>query len=90
MYGMIGIVLDLDVQPQCLGVKWQKHGGILQVVKEPDDVEALGKELTLRHTRVGQQRMHRLGFVYRLARNMPYQQLLVSVWVTMRNCPPRS
>ena len=65
---MIGIVLDLDVQQQCLGVKWPKQVGILQVVKEPDDVEASAKELTLRHTRVGQQKMHRLGFVYRSVR----------------------
>ena len=65
MSGMAGIMLDPELQPQCVGVKWQQQVGIPQVVKEPDDVEALAKELTLRHTRVGQQRMHRLGFVYR-------------------------
>ena len=65
MSGMVGFMLDLEVQPQCLGVNWGQQVCILQVVKEPDDVEALAKELTLRHTRVGQQKMHRLGFVYR-------------------------
>ena len=54
--------------PPCLGGSRQQQVCILQVVKEPDDVQALAKELTLRHTRVGQQRMHRLDFVYRLVR----------------------
>lgn len=39
--------------------------GCLQVVKEPEDLEALAKELTVRHTRVGRQRMQRLDTVYR-------------------------
>ena len=68
MADMIVNMLGSEVQPQCLGFKWQEQMRIPQVVKEPDDVEALAKELTLRHTRVGQQRMHRLGFVYRSVR----------------------
>ena len=68
MADMVVNRLDSEVQPQCRDFKWQEQMRIPQVVKEPDDVEALAKELTLRHTRVGQQRMHRLGFVYRSVR----------------------
>ena len=48
--------------------------GWLQVVKEPEDLEALAKELTVRHTRVGRQRMQRLDTVYRY-------------WVLPATCP---
>jgi len=35
------------------------------VIKEPEDLEVLAKELTVRHTKVGRQRMQRLDTVYR-------------------------
>ncbi len=38
-----------------------------QVIREPEDLEALGKELTVRHSKVSQQRLQRLDTVYRCA-----------------------